>query len=269
MGFREKIIIFAVLPWILALLALFVITIPGINGTFVKFTESMAKQSELDKLEVNLKEQKNVRELNNTISQYEDELKGFNKKFPENDDLETLYVDLQAALNKTDLTLQKLALSKIKAYKLPKTFWEDVANEESGSKGDKKGKKSKKKKKKKAKKGEKQLPPLSISTRTIKLDTTGDYKGVIELLYYLNNYYRFLALKNISIKTGSKLSATGVFDPKNLKTTITFDVMNVKKNIIVPEKDEETDKKKAKKSDSGESTDKPANDNTEKPKNEE
>lgn len=234
MGFREKIIIFGVLPWLLAILMLIWLILPGISSTKDKFVEQNEKKVELENLEQSIEAKKDTTKIQKEITSLQEELVGFNKEFPVDDDLEAFYVDFQTAMNTTNLYLEKIAVSKEKAVKLPSTLFEDTDNS-----------KDKKKKKKKTRKAS---APVVIYQRSFKVDMIGDYQSIIDLVNYLNSYYRFITLENISIKENKK-ALFGFSAPLNLdfskllSTSLIFSVYKYEELKI----DEEADKKSTKK----------------------
>lgn len=254
MGFREKIIVFGVLPWIIVIILLVIMVIPSINATKEKFATLETKEAELASINKSIDEQKDTEKVEKQIAEYKFELKGFNKQYPPTDSLESLYVDLQSALASTNITLAKLAVSKEKIEKLPKDFFEQALIGETG-----KAAKDSKKKKKKKSRDAKALPPITILSRTFKLDVVGEYQNVVDLLYYLNNYYRFISLQNISLKSSKdskkagKSSGPAIGQPKQLAVTVTFGVYRYKKNpVVMEEKDTKKGSKKTSKKDSKE-----------------
>ena len=237
MGFREKIIIFGVVPWVVTIALLILLVIPTISAVFENFATLGQKEVELADLKQSVESKKNTQKIDDTIAQLEESLLGFNKEFPSKDDLEALYVDLQTALNDTDLKLDKLAVSKEKSIKFPKTLFEDDSDD-----GDKKSKKKKKKKKR----SKKTAPPAKVVQRSFKLDIIGDYQNTIDLLVYLNNYYRFITLETISVKKprmkGANLDSLATLNASILEVTVIFSVYS----YIQAEKPEEDKKKDTK-----------------------
>lgn len=250
MGFREKLIIFGVLPWVIAILLLLFLVLPSITGIQVKSSSLHDKETELATLEISINKQKDTSKIIKEISRLENSLKGFNLQFPEDDDLEKLYVDIQTAINDTGLLLEKLSVSKEKSVKFSKDFFTSIGKSESESEDDSKDKKKKKKKKKaktKKKKG-KTIPPATMIQRSFKLDVVGSYQGIVDLVNYLNTYYRFITLENISIKENMKAKMLSINNPSNkiLNASIIFSVYRYRKNEVPVETETETKKKKKK-----------------------
>lgn len=244
MGFREKLIIFGVLPWVIAILLLLFLVLPSISGIQVKSSTLHDKESELSTLEDSIKKQKDVSKIVEEISNLESSLKGFNLQFPADDDLEKLYVDIQTAINDTGLLLEKLSVSKEKSVKFSKDFFEKL---DETTKEDSKDKDKKKKKKKKAKKKKgKTIPPATMIQRSFKLEVVGSYQGIVDLVNYLNTYYRFITLENISVKENMKAKMLSINNPSNkiLNASIIFSVYRYRKNEVPVET--ETKKKKKK-----------------------
>lgn len=242
MGFREKLIIFGILPWVVAILLLVFLILPSVTAIQEKSTYLNDKEKELDTIEISIKKQKDTSKIKNEIEEIENTLTGFNLEFPENDDLEKLYVDIQTALNNTQLKLDKLSVSKESSVKFPKDFFTDESSDkEDGSKGKKKKKEAKKKKKGKT------VLPATIIKRSFKIDMNGNYQGVVDLVNYLNSYYRFITLENISVKenTDKKLLPYITSNEKELTTSLIFSVYKYRKNEA-PDESDDKDKDKAK-----------------------
>lgn len=246
MGFREKLIIFGVLPWVVAILLLIFLILPSITVIQEKSTYLNDKETELDTITKSIKKQKDTSKIKNEIEEIENSLRGFNLEFPENDDLEKLYVDIQTALNNTQLKLDKLSVSKESSVKFPKDFFLDESSDKEN------GSTSKKKKKvaKKTKKG-KTVLPATIIKRSFKIDMNGSYQGIVDLVNYLNSYYRFITLENISVKenTDTKLLLYITNKEKELTTSLIFSVYKYRKNeapVETDKKDDDKDKDKAK-----------------------
>jgi Tfp pilus assembly protein PilO len=238
-GFREKLILIGVVPWIVVILLVFFLVMPSIKGNFEKTNTLIEKELELETLEIQVNKAKDTEDIEKEIALLKVSLLGFNQEFPEEENLEVLYVDIQTAINKLNSLFDKLAVSKEKAVKFPKNFFDFM---DPSSKKDK----TKKKKKKKKKGG----PPASLYKKTIKLNYVGEYQDIIDFLYYLDNYYRFIELENIAVKTIKAKEGTpeSFVSPNPLSIVMTFGVYRYQENFEVEEDDEEKkDSKKSKK----------------------
>ncbi|MEW5819316.1 MAG: hypothetical protein AB1782_03930 [Cyanobacteriota bacterium] len=250
MGFRGKLIVFGIIPWILAVVMFVWLLIPAIGDIGKKSGELREKETELNTLVASVEATKDTSKLDKQIAKLQASLRGFNKEYPVKDDLESLYVDVQTALIDTNLTIVKIAVSKDKSIKFPKDFFAEEASED---KADAKDKKKEKKKKKRAKRGKKLPDPVQVIKRSFKLDVSGDYQSAIDLLNYLDSYYRFVTLENIAVKENNKvklfenLTGDEPGSQRPLLTTIIFSVYNYKE-IEMPKEDDKSkkDKKKGK-----------------------
>lgn len=233
MGFREKIILFGIVPWILVILISVFGVVPIMQGLFEKNTVLAEKEAELAGVKLRLKAQKNVKALKEKIGALNYDLIGFNKEFPENDELETFYVDFQKALNESNISLAKINISTEKSVKFPKEYFEGLAAD------DKKKPTKESKKKKRAKKAQ---DPVVVKQRNFKINIIGEYENILDLLYYLQSYYRLINLEYISVKPArqKKDADLSKYGEKPVDVTFTFNVYKFNKNIIV----EETDTKK-------------------------
>lgn len=219
MGFREKILIFGLLPWLVALIVVFLITIPTISGIFEKMSDLNDKQTELENIKSQVKQKSNTKKIRSEIYDIKQSIRGFNLQFPEKDQMDTMYVDFEKAAKESKATILKITVAKDKKYKFAKDFFTGEAS--------KKDKKSKKK----AAKVKKQKDPFIVKSRTVKLQIIGSYQAITEMLYYLSNYYRFLSFSDIQIKIAD-VKNFNFMNPStetNLDAIVTFSVFKLNK----------------------------------------
>lgn len=253
MDFKKKILLFGVAPWAVAVLVLIFLVLPGLGFTASKSASLQEKETELANLKQSVANAKNLTKIKKEKKNLQKTLTGFNIMYPKKEDLETLYADLQTSMSHSSsmIALLKLSVSKPKKLKLPKKFF-DIEEEKEDKKAlkGKKKKKKKKRKKRRRKKGKKEQP-LELTRRSFKLElATYNFQSVIDFLYYLDNYYRFVTLEGVQVKEGAakqgKVPSLLPIEPNKLllQIAIVFSVYTVKENHQEPEQKKKKKKKK-------------------------
>jgi hypothetical protein len=231
-GFREKIIIFGILPWLLAIVALFMLVIPSIKGNLEKSAILNDKQEELSSLNSSINKIKNTDKIEKEIEDLKISLLGFKKQFPDKDNSELVVVDIQNVVNELDVFLAGIYLNTLKGESVPKKVIDLLDDGKS---------KSKSKQKKKS-----VTIPFKISSKAIKINYISSFEDAIDFLNYLQNYYRFIDIEGIVIKKVSDRKIVELVETESgpkLAITLNFKIYTFE-DLKVNDSEKDDSKKK-------------------------
>lgn len=225
MGFREKIIIFGVLPWLIVILSVMWALMPVIGQLQGKLEELKSKEDELVEISQSIQSTKNTGDIEKKINDLKSKLKGFNKQFPPTKSLEDFYVNFQKASNETHTRLKILSVDSKKELKLPPELFEKVAPPPVPGKVEPP--------KEDSKRGKPAELPVDVKQDIITIDAEGTFQGIVDLLYYLSNYSRFFGMQGIMIGKDELTNKTASSD--TLIVQIIMAAYTYKEVEIVPE----------------------------------
>lgn len=224
MGFREKIIIFGVLPWLIVILSVMWALIPIIGQFQGKLEELKSKEDELVEISQTIQTTKNTGDIEKKINDLKIKLKGFNKQFPATKSLEDFYVNFQKAANETHTRLKILSVDSKKELKLPPELFEKDALPAAGKDTPPK---------EEPKRGKPAELPVDVKQDIITIDAEGSFQGIVDLLYYLSNYSRFFTMQGIMLGKDDVTNKTAYSD--TLVVQIIMAAYTYKEVEITPE----------------------------------
>lgn len=228
MEFKHKVIFFGILPWLLVIGLVIIGLLPAAGGLQSNYADLNAKKAQLMQLEDEIDAKKDTSKLEQEVENQKLTIKGFNLLFPEHSNLEPFYTDLENAMKASNVNISSIAISKEDVVSFPSDFFDLSAKKDS---------KSKTTRRKRTKKGEE---PYTVTKRAVKFEFTSPYSGLMDILFYINNYYRFMSFNSLTVKVPMTV-ARGQRDL--LEAEVIFDVFTINKNDVPPEEKKKSAKK--------------------------